>query len=157
MKRTAFKNRGKGLERGKSVLKRGRMKVRRYSKEPTVDGATLRNVRDECDALVRVIIALRDEQCVTCPQREDLEVGHLFKRGKEHVRWNLFNVAGQCPSCNFLHNDHPQFYIARFVVKHGEAKYAELWELSRDQRKLTYVEMLAIRDELRREAAKVAV
>lgn len=150
LRRSEFKNRGKGIQR------KGRIKPRKFNRQPTQDGASLKDVRDECDALVRTIVALRDEQCVTCPQREGLQVGHLFKRGKELIRWHLLNVAGQCPNCNARHNEHPEFYIERFVMKHGEAKYAGLRELSQSKRILTYVDLLEIRDGLRREAARYA-
>lgn len=148
MKRSPM-NRGKGIQRT-------RFKVRKFNKRPTQDGASLKDVRDECDALVRTIVALRDEQCVTCPQREGLQVGHLFKRRKELIRWHLLNVAGQCPNCNARHNERPEIYIERFVMRHGEEKYMELRALSQSNRKLTYTDLLSIRDGLRQEAARVA-
>lgn len=150
MKRTEFKNRGKGIQR------KGKIKPRKFNKQPTTDGASLKDVRDECDALVRTIIALRDKQCVTCYEREGLHVGHLFRRGKEMVRWHLLNVAGQCDPCNSRHNEHPEIYIERFVMTHGEAKYMALRELSQSSRKLSYIDLLDIRNGLRREAARVA-
>jgi hypothetical protein len=135
--------------RTKPHRRRRPLRPRRYNTNPTVDGDSLRAVKDECDTLVRSVIALRDEQCVTCPAREELHVGHLFRRGHEHVRYDLRNVSAQCDPCNSRHNEHPEFYIERFVMTHGEQAYADLRAEAHKRGKLSYVEMLAIRDELR--------
>lgn len=141
-------------------MKRGQMnrssRIKpRFSKKASVDGDSERAIRDDCDEIVRQILRLRDSVCITCPETEGLQVGHLFKRGKHRVRWNLLNCSGQCPRCNKRHNDEPEHYIEAFLQKHGEAAYNALRIESRSGAILTYVELLAIRDGLRAELGRL--
>ncbi len=134
-------------------MKRGRIKPR-FSRKRSVDGDSGREVRDDCDQIVRDILALRDSKCVTCPETEGLEVGHLFKRGKFRVRWDLLNVARQCPPCNKRHNAQPEHYIEAFLMKHGEEAYNELRQESH-RGPLNYSQLCDIRDGLRSELTKM--
>lgn len=134
-------------------IKRTRMKVRRPSKVASIDGDSARDIKDECDQLVREILTLRDTLCISCGTGGQLEVGHLHRRGHEPVRWNLQNCNGQHSTCNQSHNENQDAYIEGFVQKYGEAAYHELRALSRSARKLSYVELLETRDGLRAELA----
>lgn len=149
MKRSWIKRGTKPMSRGKGLH------VRRASKRATVDGDSERDIRDDCDQIVRDILKLRDSVCITCPEVDGLQVGHLFKRGKHRVRWNLLNCHGQCSSCNKRHNDEPEHYIEAFLQKHGEAAYSALRTESRSGAILTYVELLGIRDGLRAELGQL--
>lgn len=144
------------MNRGKGIQRKGKIKPRKYGKEPTVDGAPLRDLKDELDRLIRTIIALRDERCFTCPTREGLQVGHLFRRGIERTRWNLLNNNAQCPSCNSIHETNPEIYVGCFVQRFGEDAYTNLREESQRRGRLTYVELLSLRDSLRRQVVRSA-
>lgn len=141
---------------GGAYLRRQKMRARKFSKEPSVDGDPGKRVKDDLDQLVRDILALRDDRCFTCGAGRDtvaLEVGHLFRRGHEPIRWDLRNVAAQDNRCNLLHNEHPEIYIEKFLQRFGESAYNELRQLSFSARKLSYTELLEIRDGLRKELA----
>lgn len=142
------------MNRGKSVLKRGRLAPRRYSKTLTVDGDSARSIKDECDNLMRTIVALRDVSCITCNRVETSQVGHLFRRGIESVRWNLLNCNRQCTRCNGLHETEPLHYEVAFKFRYSVPAYHALEVASRSPHKFTYIELISIRDELRREAGK---
>lgn len=144
------------LKRGTSQLKRGKMKPRKFSKQPTVDGASLRDLKDDCDNLIRTIVALRDEKCITCPAREGLHVGHYITRKVLALRWELDNVCGQCDLCNGVHNTQPYFYRMALAHRHGATRVAELDKIAEKNPRVTYVDVLAIRDRLRREVVKLA-
>jgi len=60
------------------------------------------------DRLVSAYAILSDTHCTTCGIiRADLQPGHFFRRVRQSVRWDLRNIACQCPSCNAKHNDNP--------------------------------------------------
>ncbi len=134
-------------------MKRGWIKPR-FNKKPSVDGDHKRAIGDDCDQLVREILELRDDRCVTCPATEGLQVGHFFKRGKHRVRWDLLNVHRQCPPCNKRHNEEPEHYLEAFLMKHGEQAYAELRKRNNGP-PWSYMQMLSIRDGLRNEFTKL--
>lgn len=160
MKRTEFKNRGKGMKRGNSSLKRGKIKPRKWSKTPTVDGNSERAIRDECDALTRTIVLLREKECfITGCCRTDLQCGHLFERRHQTTRYDvhpLGNNHAQCSFHNQLHEDNPHVYRNEFIRRCGAEAYAILAARKDLPIKRTYTELISIRDELRREAARVA-
>lgn len=137
-------------------MKRHRIK-KRYNNKPSVDGDTGRRVREDSDQIVREIIALRDKRCVTCPETEGLQVGHLFRRGNFRTRWDLRNCAGQCETCNKRHNDESEHYIEAFLMKHGEQAYNELRQESRRSGPLNYSQLCDIRDDLRAELGRLKI
>ena len=122
----------------------------------TKDGDRAKDVKDECDQLVRGIVRLRDCSCVTCNRGDRvLHVGHLFRRGLESVRWNLLNCNAQCDPCNSLHETAPVHYEMWFRFHYGNVAYDVLEITSRSKHKFTYIELLQIRDGLRDELARL--
>lgn len=138
-----------GLKRGKGL------KPRVHKKARTADGARARDVKDECDQLVRDVIRLRDWKCATCPLTQNLHVGHLFRRGLEPVRWDLLNCAAQCDLCNGEHETEPEYYVRAFILRYREDAYNDLKTRSQSKHKFTYIELAEIRDGLRRELASL--
>jgi len=89
----------------------------------------------DLDNLVKAIVLERDGGCV-CPPPENghsrvRQPGHLFTRGHESIKWDLFNVHEQCSSCNGRHVYHTKYYRWWFVDNFGES---ELNRLDRDAR-----------------------
>jgi NinG protein len=115
----------------------------------TQDGDSAREIKLECDQLIREIIAIRDKKCFTCPATEGLEVGHLFRRGIESLRWSLENNHAQCSLCNFRHEFSPHHYENEFKRHFGVRAWKNLEKRSRQKGKLTYIELSEIRDHLR--------
>lgn len=146
------------MSRSTPLKSRRGIRNRRPSKRQTVDGDSGRAIKNEMDQLVRDILALRDDQCFTCGIHRDqwpLEVGHMIHRVNERVRWNLQNCNAQCRECNGEHNNDAEIYIGCFVQRYGAEAYAELRALSQKNHKPGYTELLAIRDGLRRELARL--
>lgn len=148
MKRSYIKRKPRGYSWG---LKRSRLRIRKFNKKPTEDGASLRELKDEMDGLVRTIIAQRDRECVNfgCRETEGLHVGHYIKRGVLALRWDLRNCNGQCDPCNEAHNTKFEPYQNAMILKYGIGITWKIEELAQQNPRLTYVELLAIRDGLR--------
>jgi NinG protein len=115
----------------------------------TQDGDSARDIKLENDQLIRDIIKLRDRKCFTCPATEGLEVGHLFRRGIESLRWSLENNHATCSLCNFRHEFAPHHYENAFKVAYGVRAWKNLEKRSRQKGKLTYIQISEIRDHLR--------
>lgn len=137
--------------RGTGLKRSSRLRVRKYSKRPTEDGASLRELKDEMDGLVRTIIARRDRKCVNfgCRETEGLHVGHYIKRGVLALRWDLRNCNAQCDPCNEAHNTDPEPYRDVMCFRYGAAVTMDIDVLGDQNPRLTYVELVAIRDGLR--------
>jgi NinG protein len=115
----------------------------------TADGDSARDIKLENDQLIRDVIKLRDRKCFTCPATDGLEVGHLFRRGIESLRWSLENNHAQCSYCNQLHNYELHHYENAFKAAYGIRAWKNLENRSRQKGKLTYIELSEIRDHLR--------
>lgn len=151
IKRTRFERKGT-FKRGYSWgLKRSRLRVRKYSKKPAEAGASLRELKDEMDGLVRTIIAARDRKCVNfgCRETEGLHVGHYIKRGVLALRWDLRNCNAQCDLHNEAHNIDPESYRDVMCFRYGAATTMDIDVLGEQNPRLTYVELVAIRDGLK--------
>ena len=99
------------------------------------------------DRLVSAYAILKDARCVTCGiHRADLQPGHFFSRVCQSVRWDLRNVACQCPSCNAKHelNHEP---LRRVIIKRLGADGLEALEVE-SNRPLTQPDMEQIIVEL---------
>ena len=137
-----------GLRRG-AGLKRVSLKRYRPRAGPTEDGDSAKKIKFECDDLIRQILKVRDKKCFTCPATSDLQVGHLFRRGIERLRWSLENNHLQCPPCNSRHEYEPDRYHDEFKRQFGLRALARLEQRTWERGKLTYLELLTIRDHLR--------
>ena len=89
-----------------------------------------RQLEAKLDTLTSLIVRWRDGECVICCRKEPLDCGHLIKRGKRAIRWNLRNTNAQCKNCNYRHNYHPEIYTLWFVLTYGKDEYANLVGLS---------------------------
>lgn len=128
---------------------------RRRAVKKTADGDTEKNIKLECDDLVRRIIAIRDAKCFTCRCRTGLQVGHLIRRGIEAVRWDLENNHAQCEPCNVRHEEKPEIYEHEFLRRFGGEVLAKLIIRASRRTKLSYIEISAIRDELKLTLARM--
>lgn len=142
----------------RSPMKRGKIKPRKFHKGPTADGDSLKDVRDECDKLTRTIVLLREKECfITGCRRRDLQCGHLFERRHQATRYDVQpdgNNHAQCSYHNLLHEENPWLYRKVFISRYGSEAYGTLAARKDLPIKRTYIELLEIRDGLRREAAR---
>lgn len=140
--------------------KRRSLQSRPKRAKTTVDGDTARDIKLELDELVRQIIRLRDISCITCcltAADRVLEVGHYYRRGIEPLRWNLVNCNRQCQQCNRLHEEEPIHYEVAMDGRYGRPALDVLEVASHSSHKFTYIELLGIRDDLRKDLAELGV
>ncbi len=102
----------------------------------------------KCDELVSKIVRLRDGRCVCCGSRENLQCGHLIKRGRMSTRFDLVNCNCQCSRCNYKHNHYPEYYTDWFVLTYGVDKYHELFRRSWQTKDWTLTELTELKEEL---------
>lgn len=111
-----------------------------FNPKPERDEMTDKYVRDELDAIVRLILPLIETCCFTCGSQYGLQVGHLFERRHTHTRWDT-TVDGnnhlQCAPCNRKHESHPGIYRDKFIDRFGIAAFNELDFRLRNKQKLT--------------------
>lgn len=56
-----------------------------------------RKLIQENDSLLRALALMRDEKCVVCHTTENLQVSHIYPKGKyPHMRWLMENVEIRC-------------------------------------------------------------
>ena len=129
----------------------------RFNRKPSVDGDSERNIRDDCDELVRQILKLRDSKCVIfdCIATEGLQVGHYIKREILSLRWDLRNCNAQCPFHNKAHNENPKSYRDSMFLKYGIGVTFQIELTAKENPRLEYVDLLAARDGLRSELARL--
>lgn len=97
------------------------------------------------DTLVREIVLDRDGYCV-CPapikgHSNVFQCGHLISRGRESLKWCLFNCSVQCSGCNARHEHYPEIYTAWFIRTFGTEMYLSLEQESYIVRKLSIDEL----------------
>lgn len=114
---------------------------RRKRKKPT----TRMMLEKQADTLVREIVLDRDLFCVCPAPRKGhsniMQCGHLVTRGKESVKWDLWNCNAQCSSCNMRHENNWEYYDDWFLLEFGEKERLRLSADSYVVRKLTVDEL----------------
>lgn len=104
------------------------------------------------DSLVREIVRLRDNYCITCKRHRNavtLEVGHFIPRRYQATRWDLRNCHAQCMECNRNHHGMPEAY--RHAI--GKETAEELWRIARSTPK---TDKVFIRDILKEQILLVS-
>jgi len=141
----------------RSQMNRGKRIKPRFNKKPSVDGDSEREIRDDCDELVRQILKLRDSKCVIfdCVATEGLQVGHYIKREVLSLRWDLRNCNGQCSFHNKAHNENSKSYRDSMFLKYGIGVTFQIELMAKENPRLEYVDLLAIRVGLRNELARL--
>ncbi len=111
-------------------------------------------LRDELDALVRLIMHKLESSCFTCGATKELQVGHLFERRHRHTRWDTSKEGNnhlQCCKCNAKHEERPGIYRDKFLLRFGERAFDDLATRAHSNQKLGYTELLEIYQEKTRE------
>ena len=109
----------------------------------------------KCDELVSLIVRKRDKKCVCCNSTINLQCGHLIKRGKSYIRFDLVNCNCQCSRCNFRHNQYPEHYTSWFVEKWGVNIYQGMIQLSLIPKKWTIEELTELKNNLTQQLEKL--
>jgi hypothetical protein len=104
-------------------------------------------LRQELDAIVRLILPLMESCCFTCGTTKNLQVSHLFERRHLWTRWDTDpqgNNHLMCERENNAHEDHPEVYTNKFLKRFGERTYADVAERAHSKAKLTYSDLLEL-------------
>lgn len=148
---------GRGeMSKGTPKMRQRPLRQRYVKAKVTVDGDSEKDIKRELDQLVRDIIKLRDDRCFTCGRARgtvNLEVGHMYHRGIQVLRWSLVNCHAQCGgfagSCNAKHEEDPGTYQLAFIKAYCMDDFFDMETLSNSSHKHSYIELLGIRDGLR--------
>lgn len=108
----------------------------------------------KADTLVREIVLKRDVFCV-CPAPEKghsktLQCGHLITRGRESIKWDLWNCSCQCSSCNMRHSTYNgwHYYDDWFIREFGKEERLRITRDSYSIQKLTLEQLQILCNEL---------
>jgi len=86
-------------------------------------------------------IRQRDERCVTCGSRDNLQCGHLFSRQSYSTRWDPDNAFAQCSSCNLKHEYDSYPLTNWFLGMFGKTAYDRLHAKYKSLRKFSNTEL----------------
>ncbi|MDH4127116.1 MAG: recombination protein NinG [Spirochaetota bacterium] len=91
---------------------------------------TLSKLKAELQLIFNQFIRLRDngQPCISCNQfKEAKQAGHYYPvKGYDALRFNEFNVNGECPGCNCFDGGHLINYGDNLIKKIGKENFAQL-------------------------------
>ena len=73
--------------------------------------------------------------CISCGAKwhKDFQAGHFFKAELySNLKFNEFNINGQCQKCNLRKDGNPDGYRKGFIERYGVEKLKELDQLALD-------------------------
>jgi hypothetical protein len=121
---------------------------------------TKKGINRKLDALVRQIVIERDKSCVTCPlwkkYKPDyqghslLTAGHLLTRGKGIIKYDLRNIFCQCKTCNYLHEERPEFLTSYAISVLGKEVYDELVFIGNQAKPIKLWQLVELYDNLKK-------
>ena len=85
-----------------------------------------RKLKAELQLIFNAYIRKRDEglPCISCGQIKPLQAGHYFPvQGYDGLRFNEFNVNGECAGCNCFDDAHLIHYGHNLIQKIGLEDY----------------------------------
>lgn len=114
---------------------------------------------NEAQVAVNKYVRLRDRglPCVSCGTewRENFQAGHYLSRGaRPELRFELANLAGQCPQCNLYLSGNLLSYRKGLIDRIGLER-VEALEGPHPPAKWSVDELIAIRDEYRARAKQL--
>lgn len=90
--------------------------------------------------VVHNMVRLRDKgkPCISCgcQWNELFQAGHLYASGNYFsIRYDFFNIHGQCQGCNLMNNGNENEYHLRLPNRIGVVEYEKLKERALDDKK----------------------
>jgi hypothetical protein len=92
------------------------------------------------------------KKCYVCgAEKEVMQCGHLIKRERTNIRWDLRNVRPQCRTCNLKHRFFPELFTAEWLKENGEFMFINLvgfawaehkWTIERLRSELSFLKSL---------------
>ncbi len=97
--------------------------IQKYLKKSV--SALLKRAEHYCHKYIRA--RDKDRPCISCNQFRTLQAGHYHPAGTvKMLRFNEFNINGECKSCNYFSGDHLIIYRKNLIKKFGLEKVDEL-------------------------------
>jgi hypothetical protein len=106
---------------------------------------TYQDLKNKLDRLFAAYIRMRDKDkpCISCGKyTDDKEAGHFYSRKNLAVRWDEFNVHGQCIECNRYRNGNMVAFGRGIALRYGEDVVDKLDRKSQERVKLKSYELL---------------
>jgi hypothetical protein len=123
--------------------------VKKAKKKPR----KLKNIKADADEFFNRWIRNRDQEdgffrCVSCHETKpitEMNAGHyIAKKNCLYLRYNEFNVNGECAGCNCFDPNHQIGYRQTLLQKYGEEKVLELERDMHKECKMMAVDYLDI-------------
>lgn len=93
-------------------------------KQPKPKSKSLPKLKKELDTVFSKYIRARDgNKCVICGSTNNVQCGHLIRRGKGVLRWDHRNCNAQCAKCNYKHEYYPEPYTNWWLKKYDATEY----------------------------------
>lgn len=131
------------LEQKNASIKRQLARSQKRKKKTKIV-ASLPELKSQLQRLVNKYCKLRDikDGCISCDKGQSEQGGHFWPMGsKSALRYNEWNINGQCVSCNKFKHGNLLEYRERLVKKIGEDKVKWLDAHRNDYRKWTRDEL----------------
>ena len=124
---------------------------------------SLPKLKAECQLLMNEYVRLRDADlpCITCGKFKPYkQAGHYYSvKGYDGLRYNEFNVNGECPGCNGFDDSHLILYGDNLLERIGKANFeglkADAAQYKRIGYKFTKSEILELMEELKNKINKL--
>ena len=87
---------------------------------------SLPKLKADLQKVFNAYIRARDEgkPWISCGQMKDLQAGHYYPvQGYEGLRFDEYNVHGECAGCNCFNQAHLIFYTENLKERIGEKEY----------------------------------
>ena len=87
---------------------------------------SLPKLKADLQKVFNAYIRARDEgkPCISCGLMKDLQAGHYYPtQGYDGLRFDEFNVHGECPGCNCWDGGHLISYGHNLIERIGEKEY----------------------------------
>lgn len=116
------------------------MKKPKLTREEKLLALRISDLKDKLGRLVNKYVRYRDTNngtrgnCISCGREivfgdSKCQAGHYIDAGANgRLRFDLFNINGQCCNCNAFNNGNKLGYREGLIKKYGEEKEKELFE-----------------------------
>lgn len=102
---------------------------------------SLPKLKSELQIVFNQYIRLRDKgkPCISCGEQKELQAGHYYSvKGYDGLRFDEFNVHGECAGCNCFDESHLINYGENLVNRIGLEEYERLKSRAKEYKRCGY-------------------
>jgi F0F1-type ATP synthase alpha subunit len=81
---------------------------------------SISQLKKEADKVFSLWVRKREDYCITCGSRKNLQAGHYISRSCNQLRYDPRNVHTQCVSCNVFKRGAMDEYARMLIAKYGK-------------------------------------